>query len=209
VDFNLSEEQEALQEMARDFLRERWPAERMREALDARPAVIDDAVWDEIVEMGWLGVAASEEAGGIGADVMTAAVLAQEAGRGLLPGPFQPSLAAAIALERSGDTTATRELLRDLIAGRTRVTLAIEEPGGLYGPDAVRATVTAGDGWRVSGTKILGPDADAAAVLLVAAQTPTRNPAPRSFSRTRRWRRTHSSPAAKPCCARPTRSGPC
>ena len=172
MDFNLSEEQEALQQMARDFLRERWPADRMREALDARPAVIDDEVWTEIVEMGWLGVAASEEAGGIGGDVMTAAVLAQEAGRGLLPGPFQSSLAAAIALERSGDRAVCGELLPDLIAGRTRVTLAIEEPGGLYGPDAVETTVTKSDGWRISGTKILVPDADRAAVLLVAARTP-------------------------------------
>ena len=80
MDFNLSEEQEALQEMARDFLRERWPIDRSREGLDKRPAVIDDEVWQEIVEMGWLGVMAPEEAGGIGADVMTAAVLAQEAG---------------------------------------------------------------------------------------------------------------------------------
>ena len=69
--------------------------------MDKRLAVIDDEVWQEIVEMGWLGVAASEEAGGIGGDVLTAAVLAQEAGRGVLPGPFQSSLVAAIALERS------------------------------------------------------------------------------------------------------------
>ena len=66
MDFNLSEEQEALKEMARDFLRERWPTDRTREALDKRLAVIDDEVWQEIIEMGWLGVAASEEAGGIG-----------------------------------------------------------------------------------------------------------------------------------------------
>ena len=60
MDFNISEEQEALQEMARDFLRERWPTDRSREGLDKRPAVIDDEVWQEIVEMGWLGVTAPE-----------------------------------------------------------------------------------------------------------------------------------------------------
>jgi len=174
VDFNLSEEQEALQEMARDFLRERWPADRMRAALDAPPAVIDDEVWQEIVEMGWLGVSASEAVGGIGGDVTTAAVLAQEAGRGVLPGPFQSSLAAAIALEQSGDEAVCGGLLADLIAGRTRVTLAVEEPGGGYGPDAVATSVQdhAG-GWRISGTKILVPDAQSADVLLVATQSPS------------------------------------
>ena len=67
MDFNLSEEQAALQEMARDFLAERWPVERVREQLDARPAQIDEKVWKEIIEMGWLGVMAPEEVGGIGA----------------------------------------------------------------------------------------------------------------------------------------------
>jgi alkylation response protein AidB-like acyl-CoA dehydrogenase len=173
VDFNLSEEQEALQEMARDFLRERWPTERTREALDKKLAVIDDEVWREIIEMGWLGVAASEEAGGIGGDVMTAAVLAQEAGRGVLPGPFQSSLVAAIALERSSGGGPCDELLPDLIEGKTRATLAIEEPGGSYGPDAVAAeAVAGGEGWLLSGTKILVPDAEGADALLVAARTP-------------------------------------
>ncbi len=173
MDFNLSEEQEALQEMARDFLSERWPAERMRELLDARPALIDDDVWQEIVEMGWLGVAASEEAGGIGGDIMTAAVLCREAGRGLLPGPFHSSLIAAIALERSEDKDLASGLLSELIQAKTRVTVAIEEPGGLYGPSAVAAQALAsGEGWLLSGTKILVPDANQADVLLVAARTP-------------------------------------
>ena len=173
MDFNLSEEQEALQEMARDFLRERWPTDRMRDALDKRPALIDDEVWQEIVEMGWLGVTASEEAGGIGADVMTAAVLAQETGRGVLPGPFQSSLVAAIAIERSGDEALCGKLLPDLIGGKTRTTLAIEEPGGLCGPDAVEAEAVAGaEGWLLSGSKILVPDTDGAQLLLVAARTP-------------------------------------
>ena len=173
MDFNLSEEQEALQEMARDFLSERWPADRARELLDARPALIDDEVWREIVEMGWLGVTASEEAGGIGGDVMTAAVLCQEAGRGVLPGPFQSSLVAAIAVERSDDKDLCSGLLPELIEGRTRVSVAIEESGGLYGPTAVATeAVAAGEGWLLSGSKILVPDANEADILLVAARTP-------------------------------------
>ena len=173
MDFSLSEEQIALQETAREFLRKHWPAERMRAALDAQPAVIDEEVWREIVEMGWLGVAASEDVGGIGGDVTTAAVLAQEAGRGILAGPFESSLVAAIALERSGDRDLCRDLLADLIAGATRVTLAIDEPGGGYGVDAVETTIAAHpEGWRISGRKFLVPDAAGASVLLVAARSP-------------------------------------
>ncbi len=172
MDFDLSEEQHALQEMARDFLAERWPTERSRQLLDARPALIDDDVWREIVEMGWLGVAASEEAGGIGGDVTTAAVLCQEAGRGVLPGPFESSLVAAIALDRSRDEALCKNLLPELIAGSRRVSVGIEEPGGLYGPDAVSAEAREEAGvWRVSGHKILVPEANEADRLLVAART--------------------------------------
>jgi alkylation response protein AidB-like acyl-CoA dehydrogenase len=173
VDFNLSEEQEALQEMARDFIRERWPADCAREALDKRPAVIGEDVWQEILEMGWLGVAAGEDVGGIGGDVLTAAVLSQEAGRGVLPGPFQSSLIAAIAVDRSGNDAIRSELVPQLIDGSLRATVAVEEPSGCYGPDSIAAVVTAGaDGWRLSGCKMLVPDADAAALLIVAARTP-------------------------------------
>lgn len=173
MEFHLSDEQKTLQETAREFLRERWPAERMRSALDAPPAVIGGEVWREIVEMGWLGVAASEEVGGIGGDLTTAAVLAQEAGRGILAGPFESSLVAAIALDRSGAPSLCGELLADLIAGRTRVTVAIDEPGGCYGVDAVEAAVEISpEGWRISGRKFLVPDAEQAAVLLVAAKSP-------------------------------------
>jgi alkylation response protein AidB-like acyl-CoA dehydrogenase len=173
LDFKLSEEQEELQAMARDFLRERWPADRAREALDAQPATIDDETWKEIVSMGWLGVAASEEAGGFGGDVMTAAVLAEEAGRGLLPGPFESSLVAAIALERSGDADAIGSLLPKVMDGALRIAPAVEEPGGRWGPDAVKLeAVEAGSGWRLSGTKILVPDAIGSNWLLVAARTP-------------------------------------
>ena len=44
-----------------------------------------------------------------------------------------------------------RILLADLIAGGTRVTLAIDEPGGGYGVDAVETTIAAHpEGWRIS-----------------------------------------------------------
>ena len=173
MDFNLSEEQEALQEMASDFIRERWPADQAREALDKRPAVIAEDVWQEILEMGWLGVAAGEDVGGIGGDVMTAAVLSQEAGRGLLPGPFQSSLAAVLVVERSRNDAVRKELVPQLIDGSLRATVAVEEPGGRYGPDSVAAEVRADTGgWRLSGSKLLVADADAAALLIVAARTP-------------------------------------
>jgi alkylation response protein AidB-like acyl-CoA dehydrogenase len=173
VDFDLSEEQVALQEVAREFLRERWSPDRMRRALDAMPAAIDDEVWKEIVSMGWLGVAAPEDAGGFGGDVMTAAVLAEEAGRGLLPGPFLSSLVSAIAIDRSGDASLRTSLLPELIDGRRRVTPAVEEPGGAWGPDAVALEAREASGeWSLRGTKILVPDVEGAELVLTAARTP-------------------------------------
>jgi len=168
VDFELSDEQRALQEMARDFLGERWPSERMRQALDRGPAHVDAELWQEIVEMGWLGAAAREEVGGIGGGILTAAVLAEEAGRGLLPGPFLSSMIAIIALDRGRDAS-----VPDLLAGRQRATIGFDEPGGSWGVDATSLAAEPGsEGWVVSGTKLLVPDCEGADLFVLSARTP-------------------------------------
>jgi len=170
MDFELSEEQAALAGTARDLLARRWSPERMRAALDAPPASIEPELWSELAALGWIGIATAEDAGGSGADVVTAAVLVEEAGRALLPGPFLSTLAAAAALDRSGDDRARKTLLADLVAGSLHVTLALEEPGIGWGPDRVGLRAEEeGDGWRLDGVKVLVPDAEVADVVLVAA----------------------------------------
>ncbi len=167
--FDLSEEQLALRDAARELLARRWSPDDARRAIDAPPASIPEKLWLEVAALGWIGIAAPETEGGSGADVVTAAVLAEEAGRALLPGPFLSAMAAVLAVARAG---ADGALVAELATGARRATLAFEEPGGGWGPDAVQLrAVPAGDGWSLDGVKVLVPDAQGVDLVLVAART--------------------------------------
>jgi len=168
--FELSEEQSAIVDMMSSYLADRWSSEPRREGIDQPPAVIPEKLWREIIEMGFLGISVSERAGGGGEALLTSALIAEVAGGALLPGPLVTSLAASLALDHFG---APGDLLSAVISGEIRVTLALEEPNGTWGPENMLIEPTLdGEGGSVSGTKILVPDADRADIFLVAVNLP-------------------------------------
>jgi len=172
MDFELSSEYVSIKGIARDFLTERWSTEIMRRAIDKPPAHIPADLWSELAEMGWLGIACGEAAGGGGEGVLAAALLAEAAGRTLLPSALVSAIASAIAIERGGDDAVRRELLPAILIGACRPALALEEDNGVWGPANVAMTahpVEAGF-WSLSGRKILVADASAANLILVAAR---------------------------------------
>ena len=76
--FAFTEEQDELRRQARAVLDEREPT------------------WAELAELGWLGVSVSEEAGGAGLGFVEEAVLFEELGRALYPGPYFATVAVAL-----------------------------------------------------------------------------------------------------------------
>ena len=76
--FAFTEEQDELRRQARALLDEREPT------------------WDELAELGWLGVSVPEEAGGAGLGFVEEAVLFEELGRALYPGPYFATVALAL-----------------------------------------------------------------------------------------------------------------
>jgi alkylation response protein AidB-like acyl-CoA dehydrogenase len=144
MDFAFSEEQQALRAAARDYLADRYPTERVVELVESE-AGWDPKSWTEFTEMGWLDA----ELG-----VLEHAVLAEETGRALYPGPLWTTLALARPAGYDGDGPAT---------------LAVAEPDGpLTIADAASCKARA-DGNQVSGNKVFVPDlAIASAVAAVA-----------------------------------------
>jgi len=174
MDFELSEEQTLIKDTAARFLAEHWSSDKRREALDEPPATIDDALWNDIAAMGWVGMSVTEDMGGLAQDVLTAAILVEQSGAALLPGPLISTLVSAVALDRGGSESLRRAQLPGLIEGRRRATLAVEEANGGWGPDLVEISASSnGDGGgSLSGTKILVPDGERADLFLVAARLP-------------------------------------
>jgi alkylation response protein AidB-like acyl-CoA dehydrogenase len=95
VHFAFTPEQEALRAEARRYLEARFPAERVAELADSE-AGWDQASWGELAELGWLGVSVAEEEGGAGLGFLEEAVLLEELGRALYPGPYFSTVVLAL-----------------------------------------------------------------------------------------------------------------
>ena len=93
--FAFTPDQEALRSEARRYLEERFPAERVAELADSAEGW-DPASWSELAELGWLGVSVAEDQGGAGLSFLEEAVLLEELGRALYPGPYFSTVALAL-----------------------------------------------------------------------------------------------------------------
>src|SRR2546423_14393639 len=101
MDFDLSDDQLALRDAARDLLDALASPERVR-AHTQSAAGFDVALWRALVDQGWLAIEVPEERGGVGLGAVEVAVLADELGRHVAPAPFVPTVLALDALDRAG-----------------------------------------------------------------------------------------------------------
>lgn len=84
MDFSLDEDQLSLQAMVRQFCRTRWPLDHVHE----RPTKgLDIEAWRQLSEIGALSLLAMESNGGSGLGVVEGAVVFEQLGQHLVPGP--------------------------------------------------------------------------------------------------------------------------
>jgi alkylation response protein AidB-like acyl-CoA dehydrogenase len=102
VDFELSDDQLALQAAARDLLDGYAGSAQVRAHLGSGQTH-DAKLWAAMAEQGWMGVTLSEQAGGLGLSWVEAAVLLEELGRHAAPVPFLASLVALDTLARAAE----------------------------------------------------------------------------------------------------------
>lgn len=118
MDFAFSSEQDMLRSQARDYLADRVPADRVVELAESDEG-FDRSTWKQIAELGWVGLSAPESAGGSGMSFLDEAVLFEEMGYALYPGPFFSTVALAQpALESAPD------LLGRVVSGEATATFA-------------------------------------------------------------------------------------
>ncbi len=167
-----STEQQELRESVRRFLADRVPLPRVRELMDSQDGA-DEKTWQYAgSQLGLQGIAIPEEYGGSGFTFAEQAIVLEELGAALYPGPYLASaVLAATALLASSDERAKHELLPGIASGDTIATLAFTEDDGSWDPDAIRLSATPGDGWSLDGHKSFVLDGAAATLLLVVART--------------------------------------
>jgi alkylation response protein AidB-like acyl-CoA dehydrogenase len=90
MDFTFTDEQLELKRQARAWLSERYPLDRDWDG-------VQDDRWAELAELGWLGVSVAEEDGGVGLGFVEEAILLEELGYALYPGPYLATVGFALA----------------------------------------------------------------------------------------------------------------
>jgi alkylation response protein AidB-like acyl-CoA dehydrogenase len=172
MNFGFSEEQEMLRESATKFLDAQCPPSFVRRMMEDETGHSTE-LWRRLAAMGWLGVLIPRKLGGMGGTFLDAAVLLEEMGKALLPGPFFSTVMwGAVALDVAGSAAQRTELLPRIADGSLVLALAVLEHCGEYDPPAISLTAKrkAAD-FVLRGEKRFVLDAGVADWILVAART--------------------------------------
>ena len=161
MDFDLSEDQLALRDGARELLDALAAPRQVRVVVDAGGG-IDATLWQAMVEQGWPAVALPEASGGVGLGTVEVAVLLEEVGRHAAPAPFASTALALDALASAGASDLVGRLLTDQGVGCVAWSRKA---------DSVRAAAD-GAGWRLTGRPDPTPYAPSAAIAVVVTAGP-------------------------------------
>jgi alkylation response protein AidB-like acyl-CoA dehydrogenase len=159
---------------AQAFLEKEASLSRIRE-LHAKGTSFEPEWWRRAAELGWASLLVPEELGGgsvSGDGVSDLAVVAQQIGRTVAPGPLHPVsavLAGLVDAENAEQHTATIEAL---VSGELVAGWAVYEPSLPWSPLTPGVTATATDsGYRIDGVKDRVEAGPESGVLLVVAAT--------------------------------------
>ncbi len=170
MDFDLSEAQQDLRDLATQILEGELSNERLKE-IDAGTDHFDRDLWAQLAGAGLLGVAVPEEHGGLGLGYLEAAVVLEQIGRTVAPVPYLPTVVlGALPVARFAPAALQAAVLPGVAAGTTVLTAALVE----LAADPLAPTTTAarsGDGWALTGQKDCVPAGLVADRVLVPAST--------------------------------------
>jgi alkylation response protein AidB-like acyl-CoA dehydrogenase len=218
VDFDLSSEQRELRGAAADLLDGVATHERLRafvgpgepadgQATGAFTTGYDRDLWEAMAGQGWLGVARSEAAGGVGLGMVEVAVLCEELGRRVAPAPFASTVVALSALDGAASDPTVPTATRKLAAEAAEGVAAGERMGCVaWAAGGEVAARPEGDRWSISGRPeptLYASVADvvvvveAHAVFAVFLDAGSRPPPEPAMDRTRplAWLRFEETPA--------------
>ena len=171
--FVLSEEQNMLRDMAKQFFSEQVPVANLRQLRDnASEDGFDQDVWKQIVELGFAGILIPEEMGGTGFGPMGIGIVMQEAGRTLAASPlYSTAVLGAGMIMAAGSENQKKELLPQIANGELLLALAIDETNHHNPANITMAATREGDNFILSGEKKFVVDGHIASKLIVAART--------------------------------------
>jgi isovaleryl-CoA dehydrogenase len=173
MSLTLTDEQQSFVAAIRDFSARECGTREQRDALtDGGKEVHNDGLYKRMGELGWLGVAISEEYGGSGGGAVDLCLLLEESSRGQIPmGFFGVSMIAGGAINRFGTQEQKQEILSGIASGVVEC-IAMSEPesGSDVGSLTCRAERQNG-GYVINGQKTWITGAHEAAHILLVCRT--------------------------------------
>jgi alkylation response protein AidB-like acyl-CoA dehydrogenase len=173
MDLDFTPEQEMLREAVAGVCA-RYAGLDVVRAMENDPVGYPDKFWEQLAELGLLGMTLPEDYGGSAMTMLDAVVVYTEFGRALAPSPhFVSSAMAAGVILRAGSEQQREQWLPAIAAGEVVLGVAWLEPSRGFGPEGIqlRAEPDGDGGWRLTGTKRHVQFASAADRLLVLART--------------------------------------
>lgn len=172
---DLTDDQQLFQETVRRFVETEVPISMVRGLIGDADG-FDRGWWREAAALGWTSLLVPEALGGgsiSGTGPVDLAIVAEEIGRGVAPGPLLPVNVVAETIARSGSAE-QQGGLEGVLAGETILAWCFNELGGNWTPEGVSLQATeAADGFTLNGVKTAVEAGGQADFLLVTATTGT------------------------------------
>ncbi|SFB32452.1 acyl-CoA dehydrogenase family protein [Azotobacter beijerinckii] len=172
MDFQLTEEQQMLQDTVARLVRDSYGFEQREQFYRSEPGFSRE-FWQQLGELGLTGVPFAEAHGGFGGSGVDNLLIMTELGRGLCLEPYlQSQIHAGGLLQQLGSVEQRERLLPVLISGELQLAVALEEPQSHYRlHDVQTRAVRVEGGWELSGRKAVVIGGHSAGLLLVSART--------------------------------------
>ena len=170
MDLGLTQEQEILRRSARDFLEAECPTALVRD-MESSENDVPEALWGKMASLGWMGIINRNQYDGNEGSYTDLAVLLEEMGRFLVPGPFFNSVVeTAPLLNAFASNEIKSQYIPQISNGAIVGTCAFQESDYRYSPEAVKARLLlTKNGYSLNGTKLFVEHAMAADLFVTIA----------------------------------------
>lgn len=172
MNFELSEEQQMLQDSVARFVTDNYELEK-RTKLSAGKTGFSDEYWSSMAELGWFSLPFDAADGGFGGNQIDTMVVMEQIGKGLVLEPFFASIVlGGGVLRRAATQEQKADLLPGVIDGSRQLTLAYAEQQARFDLHDVTTTArTDGDDFIINGSKSMVANAESATQIIVSART--------------------------------------
>ena len=172
MNFDLSDEQQLLQDSVARFVQDNYPLENRTKLASGKTGFSQDH-WNTMAELGWLALPFDESDGGFGGNQIDTMVVMEQLGKGLTLEPFYASVVlGGGVLKRAASSEQKAALIPGIIDGTRQLTLAYAEEQSRFDlEDVTTSARVAGGGFVINGHKSMVAHAATATQLVASART--------------------------------------